>query len=110
MTKIPGSFFKVRSQGGASSKDIEELNKFYKRSFVTLFIVMAHSYMTVNWLYDARFITHKRSPRLFTSLPYAVYPLVLLGAILYMFRENGKIMNHLDLKYTPLWLEISKKI
>jgi hypothetical protein len=27
-----------------------------------------------------------------------------------MFRENGKIMNHLDLKYTPLWLEISKKI
>ncbi len=40
VTKIPGSFFKVRSQGGASSKDIDEVNKFYKRSFVTMLLLM----------------------------------------------------------------------
>jgi hypothetical protein len=110
MPKISGSFFKVRAQGGASSKDVDELNKFYKRSLVTLFAVVAHSYMTVNWLYDARFISHKRSPRLFTSLPYGVYPVVIMGAIAYMFRENSRMMTSLDRKYTPLWLEISKKI
>lgn len=57
MHKIPGSFFKVRSQGGASAKDIEEVNKFYKRSFVTMFVLMVQSYITINFLYDARFIT-----------------------------------------------------
>ena len=57
MHKIPGSFFKVRSQGGASAKDIDEVNKFYKRSFVTMFLLMVQSYVTINFLYDARFIT-----------------------------------------------------
>lgn len=110
MLKITGSFFKVRAQGGASSKDISELNKFYKRSLVTMFAVVGHCYMTVNWLYDARFITHKGTPRLFTNLPYVIYPFVLVCAIGYMFKENSRLMNQLDRKYTPLWLEISKKI
>lgn len=57
MHKVPGSFFKVRSQGGASSKDIDEVNKFYKRSFVTMFLLMAQSFITINFLYDSRFIT-----------------------------------------------------
>ncbi len=57
VTKIPGSFFKVRSQGGASGKDIDEVNKFYKRSFVTMFLLMVHSYVVINFLYDARFIS-----------------------------------------------------
>jgi hypothetical protein len=47
---------------------------------------------------------------LFASLPYGIYPAVLLGGIIYMFRENSKMMEGLDKKYTPLWLEISKKI
>jgi hypothetical protein len=75
-----------------------------------MFAVVGHSYMTVNWLYDARFITMKGSPKLYTSLPYGVYPVVILGAVVYMFRENSRMMNLLDKKYTPLWLEISKKI
>ena len=108
--KISGSFFKVRSQGGASGKDIDELNKFYKRSLVTMFIVMAHSYIAVNFLYDARFVTQRRLPRVYGSLPWAVYPLAALGSIVYMFTENTRIMGQLDRKYTPLWLEISNKI
>jgi ABC-type polysaccharide transport system permease subunit len=108
--KIPGSFFKVRSQGGASSKDIDEVNKFYKRSIITMFVLMVHSYITINFLYDARFVTQKRTPKVFTNLPYFVYPVVLAGSIVYMFSENSRMMNALDKKYTPLWLEISKKI
>lgn len=57
MHRIPGSFFKVRSQGGASMKDIDEVNKFYKRSFVTMFLLVAQSYIVINFLYDGRFIT-----------------------------------------------------
>lgn len=110
VVKIPGSFFKVRAQGGASNKDIDEVNKFYKRALVTMFLVMGQAYITMNFLYDARFITQRGTPRLFASLPYGIYPAVLLGGIVYMFRENSRMMEHLDKKYTPLWLEISKKI
>ena len=75
-----------------------------------MFLLMAHSYMTINFLYDARFITAKSSPRLYTGLPYGVYPLVIVCSIAYMFRQNSNMMAQLDAKYTPLWLEISKKI
>ena len=83
--KIPGSFFKVRSQGGASGKDIDEVNKFYKRSFITMFMLMLQSYATINFLYDGRFITQRRLPRVFTYLPWVVYPTALLGSCVFMF-------------------------
>ena len=85
VTKIPGSFFKVRSQGGASSKDIEEVNKFYKRSFVTMLLLMGQSYVVINFLYDARFIQSKRYPRLYSGLPWVVYPAALIGSIVFMY-------------------------
>ena len=110
MLKIPGAFLKVRAQSGASQRDIDEVNKFYKRSFVTMFLLMAHSYATINFLYDSRFITQRGTPRLFAYLPYAVYPTALAGIIVYMFSTNTEIMGRLDKKYTPIWLEISKKI
>jgi len=31
-------------------------------------------------------------------------------SVIFMFKENSSMMNNLDRKYTPLWLEISKKI
>ena len=110
MTKISGAFFKVRSQGGASMKDVDDVNRFYKRSFVTMGLLMAHSYILINFLYDARFITLKRSPRAYQYLPWIVYPAALFGSVVYMVMENSKMMKKLDRKYTPMWLEISKKI
>ena len=110
VVKISGAFFKVRSQGGASGRDIDELNKFYKRSLVTLFMAMAHSYVVINFLYDSRFVTPRGTPRLFANLPWAVYPTVLIGCIGYIYTQNSSMMGKLDRKYTPLWLEISKKI
>jgi len=93
MHKVPGSFFKVRSQGGASAKDIEEVNKFYKRSFVTMFLLMVQSYVTINFLYDARFITSKRMPRVYSYLPWVIYPTALIGSCVFMFKENSRMMG-----------------
>ena len=108
--KLTGAFFKVRSQGGASGRDIDELNKFYKRSLVTMFMAMAHTFVVINFLYDARFVTPKSSPQVFVKLPWVAYPVVLAGCIAYIYRENSRMMGNLDRKYTPMWLEISKKI
>lgn len=48
---IPGSFYKVRRQGGASSNDLNEVNKFYKRALVSGVIVMFQSYCTMQVIY-----------------------------------------------------------
>eukprot|EP00347_Sterkiella_histriomuscorum_P018088 403346836 len=110
MIKIRGSFLKVRAQGGASSKDIEEVNKLYKRSFVTLFAVVAHSYMTINFLYDSRLVTLKGTPKLYQNLPYVLYPLALAGSVYYMWSRSNLLFDRLDKKYTPIWIDISKKL
>ncbi|CDW81436.1 UNKNOWN [Stylonychia lemnae] len=110
MLKIPGCFFKVRAQGGASSKDIEEINKFYKRTFVTLFAVVFHSYLGTTFLYESRILSKKRTPNVYHYLPWCVYPLGILGCIVYMYSQNKLIMERLDRKYTPIWLDISKKL
>ena len=110
MIKLTGAFFKVRSQGGASGRDIDELNKFYKRSLVTMFMAMAHTFVVINFVYDARFVTPKGAPQVYVKLPWVAYPVVLASCIAYIYRENSRMMGNLDRKYTPMWLEISKKI
>ncbi len=74
-------------------KDIDEVNKFYKRSFVTMFLLVAHSYIVINFLYDGRFITHKRMPRVYSGLPWVAYPVALFGSIVYMYNENQRLMG-----------------
>ena len=54
---IPGAFYKVRAQGGASSKDSELINQLNKRSFVTFGLVMFHAYALTQFLYGSRIIT-----------------------------------------------------
>jgi hypothetical protein len=49
-------------------------------------------------------------PKVYTYLPWVIYPTSLIGSCYFMFKENSRMMNQLDRKYTPLWLEISKKI
>ena len=44
---IPGCFYKARAQGAATVQDMDELNKFYKRSLVTCFMVLGHIYAVV---------------------------------------------------------------
>ena len=105
---IPGAFLRVRAQGGAVAKDIEEINKFYKRSFVTLFAVLGQAYMTVSFLYESRLV-NARYPRVFHNLPYFMYPGLTLATVIYIYRANTKVMANLDVKYTPIWIDISKE-
>jgi hypothetical protein len=44
---IPGCFYKVRAQGSATAYDCNEVSKFYKRSMVSMGLVLAHSYAFV---------------------------------------------------------------
>jgi hypothetical protein len=39
-----------------------------------------------------------------------MYPLALVGCGAFMIKMNSEIMGKLDKKYTPIWLEISKKV
>jgi len=75
-----------------------------------MLLLMVQSYAVINFLYDARFIQSRRYPRLYSGLPWVVYPTALIGSIVFMYQENSRMMGELDKKYTPLWLEISKKI
>jgi len=106
---INGSFYKVRAQGGATARDIEQINKFYKRALMTMGLLMAHSYLAVTFLYESRFIT-ERNKKLFQYFPFCLYPGVLVVACIVMYRQNRALMRNMDGKYTPLWLEISKKL
>ena len=53
---IPGCFYKARAQGAATVADMDELNKFYKRSLVTCFMVLGHVYALVQFSYESRLL------------------------------------------------------
>ena len=42
-----GSFYKVRAQGSATDRDCEEINKIYKRGFVSCAVAFGHAYALV---------------------------------------------------------------
>ncbi len=44
---IPGCFYKARAQGAATVSDMDEMNKFYKRSLVTCFLLLGHVWALV---------------------------------------------------------------
>ena len=106
---IPGSFYKARERGCVSMADSDELTKFYKRSLVTCFALMAHSLFFVQWSYGSRILTKARFPRAFEYMPYVVYPVVLTGAVVFIMRKNWELHERLDSKYTPIWLRVSQK-
>ena len=104
---IPGAFYKAREAGAASIADSEEMNKFYKRSLVTCFVLLAHSYAFIHFAYESRIVSRVRTPTLHKRLPYALYPGVLFGLCVFVIRKNWQIQERLDSKYTPIWLRVS---
>ena len=72
---IPGSFYKVRAKGAATVQDLDELNKFYKRSLVTCFMVLGHIYALVQFTYESRLLSKDRLPRLFGVAGAVAYPI-----------------------------------
>ena len=86
------------------------MNKFYKRSLVSCGLVLGHTYIVVQFLYQSRLLSRTRTPKLiFENLPYVLYPAALIGLCVFMIRENNKILHRLDSKYTPIWIRITEQ-
>ena len=106
---IPGCFYKARAQGAVTMADNEELNKFYKRSLVTCFLVFGHIFCLVHFSYESRIISKERLPRLFGYAGAAAYPAAFMLLIPFLWRQNRLVLERLDKKYTPIWLRVSAK-
>ena len=85
---IPGAFYKAREAGCASLADSDEMNKFYKRSLITCFVLLAHSYAFIHFAYESRIVTKARLPTVHKSLPYVTYPAAMLGLCVFVLRKN----------------------
>ena len=88
---IPGAFYKARERGCASLADSDEMNKFYKRSLVTCFALLAHSYALVHFAYESRIVTKARFPTAFQYMPYVLYSSVMAGLVIFVVRKNWQI-------------------
>lgn len=104
---MSGSFFKIRSQGGTSILDNEEVNKIYKRALITLGVSTIQAFAVMTFMYDTNIISPKRTPRMYNYGSYVVYPSVVVMGLAVMYFKHKKLMDKLDRKYTPLWLEVS---
>lgn len=106
---IPGCFYKSRAQGAATAADMDELNKFYKRTLVSCFLVLGHVYCLVQFTYESRLISKERLPRLFGVAGAAAYPVAFMFLLPMLWRQNKLVLERLDSKYTPIWMRISAK-
>ena len=109
MKTIPGCFYKARAQGAATVADMDELNKFYKRSLVTCFMVFGHVYCLVQFSYESRLISKDRLPRLFGVAGAWAYPVAFMFLVPWLWRQNKNVLERLDSKYTPIWMRISAR-
>lgn len=105
---MPGAFYKVRAQGSASERDVQELSKISKRGFVSGFMAGVHSYILVQFLYNSRLFTRATTPHLvFEFAPYVIYPAGLLFVAYKVYSEHRRTVERLDSKYTPIWVRIT---
>ena len=73
-----------------------------------MFAATGQAYIVTNFLYDSRFIGERRHPRLWLYFPYMFYPAVAAACVGFIVKQNGRMMDSLDRKYTPIWLDLSK--
>ena len=106
---IPGCFYKVRAQGAATMADMDEINKFYKRSLVTGFLVLGHVYALVSFSYESRLLSKERLPKLFGVAGFIFYPISIVCLLPILWSQHNKVINRLDSKYTPIWMRISSR-
>lgn len=86
------------------------MNKLYKRALVSVGLTMLYSYATVQFLYESRIACKTTIPiYLFEKLPYVIYTVPLVVLIGYVIRENGRVLNRLDSKYTPIWVKYTEE-
>ena len=88
---------------------MDELNKFYKRSLVTCFMVLFHMYALVSFSYESRLLSKERLPRLFGVVGFVAYPVSIACLLPILWSQNKKVIERLDSKYTPIWMKISAR-
>jgi len=90
-------------------QDMDELNKFYKRSLVTCFLVLGHVYALVQFSYESRLLRKENLPRLFGVAGAVAYPVSIFCLLPWLWSQNKKVLEMLDSKYTPIWMKISAR-
>jgi hypothetical protein len=61
-------------------------------------------------LYNSRLFTRASVPLLvFEYTPFVLYPGSLLAVAYVMYKENKRVIEKLDSKYTPIWVRITEK-
>ena len=88
---------------------MDELNKFYKRSLVTCFLVLGHVYALVQFSYESRLLSKEKLPRLFGVAGAVAYPASIICLLPWLWRQNNYVIDRLDSKYTPIWMKISAR-
>jgi len=106
---IPGCFYKARAQGAATMQDMNELNKFYKRSLVTCFMVLGHVYALVHFSYESRILSKERLPKLFGTVGFIAYPISIVCLLPWLWKKNKEVVERLDCKYTPIWIRFTAR-
>ena len=88
---------------------MDELNKFYKRSLVTCFMVLGNVYALVSFSYESRILSKERLPKLFGTAGFVAYPISLICLLPWLWKKNKEVLDRLDSKYTPIRMRISAK-
>lgn len=86
------------------------MNKVYKRTFLTGGLGLCHSYMFVQFIYQAHIVTKQNiHPTLFNILPFLIYSAPVVAAGYLMLSESNRVQTLLDSKYTPIWVRITEQ-
>lgn len=84
------------------------MSSFYKKVIASGVVLLFHSSITLNFLYQARYITYDRFPWIFPRLQYIWYPTLIGTYVIFVFMKHRKLNHQLDAKYTDIWLEINE--
>lgn len=88
---------------------MDELNKFYKRTLVTCFMMLGHVYALVHFSYESRILSKSRLPRAFGIVGFVAYPVSIALLLPWLWSRHKGVLERLDSKYTPIWMKISAK-
>ena len=72
--------------------------------------MLGHSYALIQFLYASRIMSRATTaPLLFEYLPWVIYTAGIGGLVVFMVKENIRILKKLDSKYTPLWVRLTEE-
>ena len=92
------------------SFDNNEINKFYKRSLVTLGLLLVHTNLFLQFLVQTKIINSTKFPKLAPRLSVFAYSAAIVTDFVLVYKKNKTLMADLDAKYTPIWTKITSEL